>query len=253
VKAFQQIQQQFIAHIKDPKNQPPVAGIEDRRLAIYRELFFNNVHSFVSTGFPVLKSLYEDRTWTDIVRDFFIKHDCHSPYFADISKEFVDYLVVERDIKPSDPPFLIELAHYEWVELDVSIRVEQYGYHRLEEVDLADADLVLSETAWPLSYSFAVHQISTDFIPTEGAPGSVHLIVYRDDEEHVQFMLINGVTAMLMQLLSENPGATMDALVQALVSGLPQFSAQQITDGALDVMHKLIHRGIIRSFHAEDG
>ena len=34
---FQQVQQAFIAHIKDPQ-QPVPAGIEERRMAIYREL-----------------------------------------------------------------------------------------------------------------------------------------------------------------------------------------------------------------------
>jgi hypothetical protein len=95
MKAFAKAQQQFIAHIKDPETQPVLDGVEDRRMAIYRDLFFNNVNGFISSAFPVLKSLYHQSDWLVLVRGFFKNHDCHSPYFVDISKEFVDYLATE--------------------------------------------------------------------------------------------------------------------------------------------------------------
>lgn len=243
---FQQIQQQFMAHIRDPQNQAAVEGIEERRLKIYRELFFNNVNSFVSSGFPVLRSLIDDEPWLKLVRRFFIEHDCHSPYFVDISKEFLKWLTDERDTQADDLPFMVELAHYEWVELEIGIRKERHHYKPIAPQQLTEATLVLSETAWPLSYSYPVHQISVDFMPTEGQPGSVHLIVYRDEDDAVQFMQINGVTAMLLQLLSDNPGATFEPLVEAMCEMLPQFTPEQLSEGALQVMEKLVERGIVR-------
>ena len=42
---FQQKQYAFAAHIRDPENNPAPSGVEDRRMAIYRELFFNNLHN----------------------------------------------------------------------------------------------------------------------------------------------------------------------------------------------------------------
>jgi hypothetical protein len=253
MRAFQQVQQQFIDHIKDPQSNPPIEDIEDRRMGIYRELFFNNVNGFVASGFPVLRTLFDDDSWTALVRDFFINHDCHSPYFIDISKEFLQYLTNERGSSSEDLPFLVELAHYEWVELNVSVRKELQNYQWIDPDDIGGQAMVLSETAWPLSYSFPVHQISVDFMPTEGVPGSFHLIVYRDVEDDVQFMLINGVTGMLLQLLSDNPGAEFEPLVQTLVECLPQFGEQQIADGAFEVMQKLIGKGIVRQFKSEEG
>jgi hypothetical protein len=253
MKSFQQIQQQFIAHIKDPQNNPAIEGIEDRRLAIYRELFFNNINGFVSSGFPVLKTLFSEDDWTEMVRDFFIKHDCQSPYFIDIAKEFVDYLINEKQASDDDLPFLVELAHYEWVELDVSVRREKHHYQWISLEDIELVPMVLSETAWPLSYSFPVHQISTGFMPTQGVPGSVHLIVYRDEAQEVQFMLINGVTAMLLQILAANPGLVFDTLVEALIVQLPQFEDQQISSGATQVIEKLVARGIIRAYQGSKG
>ncbi|MDH4254937.1 MAG: DNA-binding domain-containing protein, partial [Gammaproteobacteria bacterium] len=51
--AFQRRQYEFAAHIRDPDANPPPAGIEDRRMAIYRELFYNNLLSLLGSTFPV--------------------------------------------------------------------------------------------------------------------------------------------------------------------------------------------------------
>ena len=83
---FQQVQHAFIAHIKDPDSQPAPMDIEARRMAIYRDLFFNNVLGFVSSAFPVLKSLYTEPAWQGLVRQFFIKYQCSSPYFLHIAE-----------------------------------------------------------------------------------------------------------------------------------------------------------------------
>ena len=49
---------EFAAHIRDPENKPAPENIEDRRMGIYRDLFFNNIEGFLSGTFPVLKRLY---------------------------------------------------------------------------------------------------------------------------------------------------------------------------------------------------
>ena len=61
----------FAAHIRDPENSPVPDNIEDRRMEIYRGLFFNNVQGFLANTFPVLKSLYEEDAWIELVRSFY--------------------------------------------------------------------------------------------------------------------------------------------------------------------------------------
>ena len=40
---FRQRQAAFAAHLRDPEAHPAPPGIEPRRMAVYRELFFNNI------------------------------------------------------------------------------------------------------------------------------------------------------------------------------------------------------------------
>ncbi len=53
-KGLLQQQYAFAAHIRDPQHAAPPADIEDRRMGIYRELFFNNLDSSLTDTLPVL-------------------------------------------------------------------------------------------------------------------------------------------------------------------------------------------------------
>ncbi|MEN1729203.1 MAG: DNA-binding domain-containing protein, partial [Pseudomonadota bacterium] len=58
-----ELQRRFAGHLRDPDNVPPPEGIEDRRLAIYRRLFFNNLSNLFARNFPVIRKLTEDDDW----------------------------------------------------------------------------------------------------------------------------------------------------------------------------------------------
>ena len=108
-------------YLRDPGRQPPPPGVEMRRLKIYEDLVFNNIEGFISGGFPVLRSLYTDLDWKALVRAFMSQHRCHTPYFLEISQEFVRFLMEDCPARACDPPFMAEVAHYEWVELALDI------------------------------------------------------------------------------------------------------------------------------------
>ena len=163
--SFQQTQIEFAAHIRSPQDNPAPANIEDRRLDIYRNLFFNNIETFVANGFPILKSITDLQEWTAIVRDFVHHHQSHSPYFLQIGSEFLHYLQEERQPKESDPVFLLELAHYEWVELALDTSTLEFPEAKSKGDLLADCPIV-SPLAWPLSYNYQVQMIGPEFQPT---------------------------------------------------------------------------------------
>ena len=52
------------------------------------------------------------------MRKFVHRHPSESPYFLEISQEFLTFLSEQvHRVTSSLPEFLLELAHYEWVEL----------------------------------------------------------------------------------------------------------------------------------------
>ena len=81
-----------------------------------------------------------------------------TPLFPEIAREFVDFLQARAGQSDCDPPFLAELAHYEWVELALQISeatVDDLGREPLGDPGsspgqaLLDGVPVLSPLAWP--------------------------------------------------------------------------------------------------------
>ncbi|MBU3003796.1 HvfC family RiPP maturation protein [Paraglaciecola arctica] len=243
MNSFIETQHAFMRHIKDPEASPYEGDIEDRRLAIYRELFFNNILGFLSSGFPVLESLYSPQQWKELARKFFSEHQCRSPYFIDISKEFVEYLSSEYELNESDPIFMRDLAHYEWLELDLNVRQSVQSAKAWDGHAEVTA-VSMSELATLVSYQYPVHQIGPDFCPKE-AGEVVYLVVYRDSSDEVNFTLVNAVSAHLLNTISQQEVATVDYLNQIMIEAMPQLETQQIIESVKQVLQTLLQQEIL--------
>jgi hypothetical protein len=222
-------------YLRNPGCAPAPKGVEQRRLDIYQRLVYNNIEGFISGGFPVLRSLYGDDDWHQLVRAFIDRHDCHTPYFLEISQEFIQFLMNEHQPRASDPPFLTELAHYEWVELALDV-AEALPPSRQPPGDVLAAVPQLSALAWLLCYQYPVHRIGPAFRPA--CPEQpTYLVVYRDRQERVRFMELNAVSARLVELTRDNTSASGEALLRTLagetgvaVATMLEFGARQLTE-----------------------
>ncbi len=203
------LQYAFAAHLRDPEGQPMPEGLEDRRVAIYRELFYNNVESLLSGNFPVIRSLLPKATWHALVRDFYREHASHTPLFTEIGREFSRYLQARAERGAGDPPFLSELAHYEFVELAVALDEADIATIAHDpEGDVVRGAPVVSPLARLLVYRFPVHRIRADYQPHEAPAEATCLIVARNRRDEVGFMETSMLSLKLIELLKENPGAT---------------------------------------------
>lgn len=202
---FQKKQYAFAAHIRDPHNVPAPEGIEDRRMSIYRELFFNNIRSLLSNMFPVLKKLHTQERWNGLIRQFMMRHRAHTPYFLQLPQEFLEFLQNEYELREDDFAFLVELAHYEYIELALSISEASNDMHGIDpDGDLLTNVPVKSELAWVFAYQFPVHRISSDYLPQEPGEQRVYLAVYRSANDKVGFLELNSMTAQLLNTLGTN-------------------------------------------------
>ncbi|MBT4147090.1 MAG: DUF2063 domain-containing protein, partial [Gammaproteobacteria bacterium] len=122
---FKAKQAEFSNYIRDPTAFPCPEDVKPERMQMYRSLFFNNVESFLSSNFPVLRKIFNDNQWQRLTQDFFAHHPSTTPYFSEIPEEFIAYLQNERETIADDYPFMLELAHYEWVEMALSISQEE--------------------------------------------------------------------------------------------------------------------------------
>jgi len=236
----------FAAHIRDPEHVSTPEGVEDRRMAIYRDLFYNNVESLLSGFFPVLRRILTDDHWHAMVRDFFIRHRAQTPLFLELAQEFLDYLQNERETNHGDPAFLIELTHYEWVELALSISDDEPNPSLANpNGDLMEGCPIVSPLAWNLSYRFPVHQISPDFQPQTPGDQPTHLVVYCNRANDVEFLEINAVTQRLLQLLKENLDWTGLKTVKRIAKELQHPQPELVIQAGEQQLNELRTRNII--------
>lgn len=237
------LQRQLCRHIRDPEQQAGPANVEDRRLKVYRDLFYKNIEGFLSGTFPVLRSCYEDDVWHAMVRAFIRDHRCETPYFLKISEEFLAWFDVARQ---PDKPFAADLAHYEWVEL--ALDVDSRDLTTLEadpDIDLLQGRPVLNPVLHCLQYAWPVHHISGDFQPQTPLTESCVLLVYRDRSDKVGFMEINAVTAALIALLDSGNHASGAEALLALGEQLQHPDPQAMVNFGAELLQQLLDAGVL--------
>lgn len=240
------LQRQFAAHLRDPARAPAPEGIEDRRLQIYRDLFFNNVAGLLAGTFPVLHEILGPERWGRLARDFYRDHLCRTPLFLEIPREFLDYLGDERQAQPDDPPFLYELAHYEWVELALAVEEQDLATMNADPAgDLLAGVPVLSPLAWPLAYRFPVHQLAPQYQPAEAPTEPSFYVARRDRRDQVGFLQVNVVTLRLIERLQQHPELNGAAQLEGLADELPQLERAAVRAGGAAALHELLEADVV--------
>ncbi|NOR19731.1 MAG: DUF2063 domain-containing protein [Xanthomonadales bacterium] len=245
-EALAKLQTSFAGHIRNPESVPALDGIEDRRMAIYRELFFNNIVTFLSSNFPVLKTLFSKQDWGNLCRDFYTDYRCHTPLFPEIPREFLRYLQNHRRDHEGDPPFMLELAHYEWVEL--ALELDEAEVDAIEvnpKGDLLNGIPVLSPLAWPLSYQYPVHEIRVDFQPDTVPDKPTHLLVWRQQNFSIKFMQLNEISLLLLQKLKEDPACSGLELLTEIAGIIDHPKPEVVIEGGKALLNELLEKQVI--------
>jgi hypothetical protein len=239
---FQKYQYAFAAHIRDPKNTRRPAGASARRMGVYNELLYNNIESFLLACFPVLRKVLGSRRWTRLVRAFFSQHRSHTPYFRQIPDEFVQFLQNIWQPEEGYPDYLLELAHYEWIELMLSVsnRDEQLPEFDVSG-DLIEGRPLLNPVLANLAYRYPVHSIRPRLKVLETP---TCLLVFRDAHLQVRFMEQSPVSARLLALFEEGPRTGRQAVGQ-LASELGQENPDRLIEFARDYLEELRLAGAV--------
>ncbi|MDJ0709747.1 MAG: putative DNA-binding domain-containing protein [Woeseiaceae bacterium] len=244
---FKDKQYAFAAHIRDPDNVPAPAGIESRRMAIYRELFFNNLYSLLGTFFPVLRKIHTQEQWRRFIRGFMQKHQAQTPYFLQLPEEFLGYLQAEFEPTDDDYPFLLELAHYEYAELALAVSEDENDMSGVDpNGDLLAEVPVKSSLSWSYAYHYAVHRISPDHLPRETESQPVYLALYRDANDEVGFLELNAITAALLDAIEFNEShQTGEQLLRSLAGKINYPDADALVAHGADALREMRQLGIL--------
>ena len=206
-------------HLRDPEAVPAPEGIEARRLAIYRDLLYNNLQGLLAGNFPVIRKTLDDDAWHALVRAFYAGHRCRAPLFTEIGREFVRWLEAAADGDASLPPWLPELAHYEWVELALQISDAAAPDGIAADLGAGAGAALLSGVpapspwAWALAYRWPVHRIGPDHRPAQPPEQPTLILARRDAAGDVRFAQLSPLVFRLLELLGDGGRSGRDCLL----------------------------------------
>jgi len=228
IRKHKATQEAFAAHIRNPSKYPIPEGIEEQRMQIYRDLFFNNINGLIKQAFPILKSLYPTEEWIDLIRDFYQKEHNKTPYFTEISTEFLQFL----NQRPMDVnrPFIQELAHYEWLEMALEKDKNKPLYQAVDTQQLCDQIPMITPLIKIQSYQYPVHQIGPKYQPIE-SKGNNHLMVWRNRKQQIKFACLNKISTLLMTQLQLHKYSGQQALLNVFTDNHIDITEQTMAFG----------------------
>jgi uncharacterized protein len=156
------------------------------------------------------------------------------------------YLQDERGEVDTDPPFLLELAHYEWVELALLIAETALPAQTSALLeDPLSQTIYLSELAWPLAYRFPVHRIGPDFRPRCPPAEPTFLLVYRDRDDRVRFLEISSSIYLLLDLLRRKGPIDAAAALTEAAATMTSGDHSAFVSGSRRLLADLAQRRVI--------
>lgn len=213
MKSFQKRQLAFTHYLRTKDAAEKTGVPEQREKSIYRDLVFKNISRLIGDSFPITRNIIADADWQIIIQDFIATHCSKTPFFLEVCQEFLAYLIDERQPLATDHPIMLELAHFEWIQLALDISdAELPAQHNF--VPTETSEWQASPLALGLSYSYPVHLTDECNIPDKVNP--THLIVYRDREDHVNLLVTDALHLRIMQLLHEHQSINCPLLHQIL-------------------------------------
>lgn len=178
--------------------------------------------------------------------DFSADYRARTPKFGEIAQEFVEFLASEPQalVDGPWPPFMVELAHYEWVEM----ALQQSDAEPVAAGDAAlllDRPLQVSPLAWPLAYAWPVQRVGPDYQPDVSPAQPTLLLVRRAEDWGVRFSELSPLAWRLLLLVGEFPELTGRGLLQGLAVEAGVVGSLEFLEGGVGLLRQMHGEGVL--------
>ncbi len=190
------------------------------RLLTYRSLVRSALEDPLPDCFPFTHALLEKAgQWAACVDAFLGSRSIQSSYYRDVNPAFVAWLA-QSGWGQDRWPFLLQLAHYEYIEVEILRWPDEAPQVDLGALPKADLYVVFDGTVRNLAYAYAVQDASGG--NPEPDAGETYLLAYRDGAGDFQASTLSPhASAFLARCLEgERVGEAARALGLPLEDGL---------------------------------
>lgn len=201
-----------------------------------------SVEETLNECYSVSKSILSDSQWEHLIQDFVQKLTGHNLLHSNLIEEFLYYLKEEANLE-SYPPFLVELAHFEWIDFDLKTAEIHFEYDK--SGDCLNDIPIISPLAELLIYNYPVHKIEKEISQMKLDETPTYIIAWRDTLGIVRFMTTNDMTARLFEILKENAELTGRQALETIADEIQINDTQELIEHGLNMLNTLHEHQII--------
>jgi hypothetical protein len=229
---------------------PALPGLRSGRLALYRELVFNNIIDGLANAFPLTQALLSQKEWNGLTQRFFASWDCTPYAYWQMSGELPKYAALAEAGLRKKYPWLLDLLNFEWSEIAV---------YMMEDIPLPEADqsgsllrdrLCINPHLRLLQVAYPVHVQAPGTITKEDK-GQYHVLIYRDPETlTAEFMALSPFYAGLLENLI--PGEQSARQILMAIAAQSGHHYRLLAGNAKAFLKQLHKNNVIQGFYHED-
>jgi hypothetical protein len=251
-----EIQQEIKKYFTGKKTNPKILSLEiQRELSVYKSLALEKLNATLKKAFPLCYKILKDY-WVEVVLDFYHSFPSKSGIYLQVTKNFSSYLNSFKFKlhfrKTQFPPWLHELAEYEWASVDLS------NFHRTElnlgsSKSLSDNDQVRLIKAHKIfKFNYPVSKI----VEHLGSKRKKHnivffkkqketLLIFRDRENQIRYFLLSAGTYFLVDNLRY--GISVSDLLEKFIEkfNIKEKDNLDTNRKILDLLSNFKHQGIL--------
>jgi hypothetical protein len=139
---------------------------------------------------------------------------------------------------------MVELAHYEWVEMALQ-QSEAEPLACGDTEGLLDRPLQVSPLALLLAYAWPVQLVGPQFQPDAPLDQPTLLLVRRDPDFSVKFSELSPLAFRLLQRIEELPGQTGRVHLQGLAAEAGMTDSVAFMDSAMGLLRQMQGEGVV--------
>jgi hypothetical protein len=186
-------------------NYQNIPGVNETHVKQYRRLVFNVIDDTLITAYPLTRKLLSHKEWDDLVQEFFSTRNCSNPQIWKMPKELFEFLESKEHVLVEKYPFLLDLLHFEWLEIELYMMEDEPLLAYSTEGDVQEDAFYLNPELQILALQYPVHIKIAKEIITEDE-GQYFVAIHRHPSNgKVIFTEINYAHLLLIDLLMQKP------------------------------------------------
>jgi hypothetical protein len=226
-------------HLRDPLGVPAPDGVSAPAVLACTQEMAHNLNELLMPAFANTRAVLGEDLWQHTLRLFLHDAPTHAPWATSVQEVYVKFLG-HNTLVQHLPPWLEDLAHFEWLQSAVAAADVVWPAHD-PHGDVLQKVVVMNPTHVEVMYDWSVQRINLTHKPFEMQ--STYLSIVRDVRDKVCITESSRFRRHLIDLLRQ--GQTGAQAFKALADWLEHPDVAAFTQEGLPVLKQLQREGVV--------